>query len=76
MSRRHRAVKREILPDAKFGDVVITRAVYFMLPAWSCTEFWPSTTWLFVTTTSRLTKNPLPRAVPVSASLGSRCWCS
>src|SRR4051794_41919637 len=25
MSRRHRAVKREILPDAKFGDVVITR---------------------------------------------------
>ncbi|WP_025826976.1 30S ribosomal protein S7 [Acetobacter okinawensis] len=25
MSRRHRAVKREILPDPKFGDVVITR---------------------------------------------------
>jgi small subunit ribosomal protein S7 len=25
MSRRHRAVKREILPDAKFGDVVINR---------------------------------------------------
>src|SRR3954464_5724431 len=25
MSRRHRAVKREILPDAKFGDIVITR---------------------------------------------------
>ena len=25
MSRRHRAEKREILPDAKFGDVVITR---------------------------------------------------
>ena len=25
MSRRRRAVKREILPDAKFGDVVITR---------------------------------------------------
>ncbi|MFT9166186.1 MAG: 30S ribosomal protein S7, partial [Komagataeibacter saccharivorans] len=22
MSRRHRAVKREILPDPKFGDVV------------------------------------------------------
>jgi len=25
MSRRHRAVKREILPDPKFGDVVVTR---------------------------------------------------
>ena len=25
MSRRRRAVKREILPDAKFGDVVISR---------------------------------------------------
>ena len=25
MSRRRRATKREILPDAKFGDVVITR---------------------------------------------------
>ncbi len=25
MSRRHRAIKREILPDPKFGDVVITR---------------------------------------------------
>lgn len=25
MSRRHRAEKREILPDPKFGDVVITR---------------------------------------------------
>ena len=25
MSRRHRAVKREILPDAKFGDIVVTR---------------------------------------------------
>jgi len=25
MSRRHRADKREILPDAKFGDVVISR---------------------------------------------------
>ena len=25
MSRRHRAEKREILPDAKFGDIVISR---------------------------------------------------
>ena len=25
MSRRHRAEKREILPDAKFGDVVLSR---------------------------------------------------
>src|SRR5919202_2443504 len=25
MSRRRRAIKREILPDAKFGDVVISR---------------------------------------------------
>ena len=25
MSRRHRAAKREILPDPKFGDVVVTR---------------------------------------------------
>jgi small subunit ribosomal protein S7 len=25
MSRRHRAEKREIIPDAKFGDIVITK---------------------------------------------------
>ncbi len=25
MSRRHRAEKREILPDAKFGDVIVTK---------------------------------------------------
>ena len=25
MCRRHRAEKREILPDAKFGDIVISR---------------------------------------------------
>ena len=25
MSRRHRAAKRDILPDPKFGDVVVTR---------------------------------------------------
>ena len=25
MSRRHRAEKREILPDAKFGDIVLTK---------------------------------------------------
>jgi small subunit ribosomal protein S7 len=25
MSRRRRAVKREVLPDAKFGDIVISR---------------------------------------------------
>ena len=27
MSRRHRAVKREILPDAKFGDVVVSKFI-------------------------------------------------
>ncbi|GAB6051409.1 30S ribosomal protein S7 [Magnetospira thiophila] len=27
MSRRHRAVKREILPDAKYGDVVLTKFI-------------------------------------------------
>ncbi|MDG1287898.1 MAG: 30S ribosomal protein S7 [Rickettsiales bacterium] len=25
MSRRHRAVKREVLPDAKYGDLVLTK---------------------------------------------------
>ena len=25
MSRRRRATKREVLPDAKFGDIVISR---------------------------------------------------
>ena len=25
MSRRHRAEKREIIPDAKYGDVVLTK---------------------------------------------------
>jgi small subunit ribosomal protein S7 len=27
MSRRHAAEKREILPDAKFGDLVITKFI-------------------------------------------------
>ncbi|CCQ74610.1 30S ribosomal protein S7 [Magnetospira sp. QH-2] len=32
MSRRHRAEKREILPDAKYGDVVLTKFINsFML---------------------------------------------
>ena len=31
MSRRHRAEKREILPDAKFGDVVITRFMHALM---------------------------------------------
>ena len=25
MSRRHAAEKREVLPDAKFGDIVVTK---------------------------------------------------
>ena len=25
MSRRHKAEKREIIPDAKFGDVIVTK---------------------------------------------------
>ena len=25
MSRRHRAEKREVIPDAKFGDVVLAK---------------------------------------------------
>ncbi len=25
MSRRHRAEKREIIPDAKFGDVILAK---------------------------------------------------
>ena len=25
MSRRHAAEKREVLPDAKFGDIVLTK---------------------------------------------------
>ncbi|MCA3675439.1 MAG: 30S ribosomal protein S7, partial [Methylobacterium sp.] len=25
MSRRHAAEKREIIPDAKFGDIVVTK---------------------------------------------------
>ena len=31
MSRRHRAVKREILPEAKFGDIVITRIMKVLM---------------------------------------------
>jgi len=27
MSRRHRAEKREILPDPKFGDVVLSKFI-------------------------------------------------
>ncbi|MBU2168843.1 MAG: 30S ribosomal protein S7, partial [Alphaproteobacteria bacterium] len=25
MSRRHRAQKREVLPDPKFGDLIVTK---------------------------------------------------
>ncbi len=31
MSRRHRAEKREIIPDAKFGDVVLTKFMNSMM---------------------------------------------
>jgi len=31
MSRRHRAQKREVLPDPKFGNVVITKFVNFFM---------------------------------------------
>jgi small subunit ribosomal protein S7 len=31
MSRRHRAEKREILPDPKFGNVVVTKFVNFFM---------------------------------------------
>jgi len=31
MSRRHRAVKREILPDPKFGDLVVTKFINNMM---------------------------------------------
>jgi len=33
MSRRRRAVKREILPDAKFGDVVLTKFINSLMYA-------------------------------------------
>ncbi|QNT78109.1 hypothetical protein JGUZn3_08770 [Entomobacter blattae] len=33
MSRRHRAVKREILPDLKFGDVVSYGTLTILFPA-------------------------------------------
>ncbi|MEC8776469.1 MAG: 30S ribosomal protein S7, partial [Pseudomonadota bacterium] len=31
MSRRHRAEKREILPDAKFGDVVLSKFINIVM---------------------------------------------
>ncbi len=31
MSRRHRAQKREILPDAKYGDLVVTKFINTMM---------------------------------------------
>ena len=30
MSRRHSAEKREIIPDPKFGDVVVTKFMNFV----------------------------------------------
>ena len=33
MSRRHAAVKREVLPDAKFGDVVLTKFMNSLMVA-------------------------------------------
>lgn len=31
MSRRHAAVKREILPDAKFGDLVVAKFINYLM---------------------------------------------
>ena len=31
MSRRRRALKREVLPDAKFGDVVLTKFMNYVM---------------------------------------------
>src|SRR6201996_7044407 len=31
MSRRHRAEKREVLPDPKFGDLVVTKFMYYVM---------------------------------------------
>ena len=31
MSRRRAAIKREVLPDAKFGDVVLTKLINTMM---------------------------------------------
>lgn len=31
MSRRHAAIKREVLPDAKFGDIVLTKFINSMM---------------------------------------------
>ena len=33
MSRRHAAEKREVLPDAKFGDLVITKFINSLMYA-------------------------------------------
>ncbi|MEP3246690.1 MAG: 30S ribosomal protein S7 [Sneathiella sp.] len=33
MSRRHAAVKREVLPDAKFGDIVLTKFMNSLMVA-------------------------------------------
>jgi len=33
MSRRHSAEKREVLPDAKFGDVVVTKFINSLMYA-------------------------------------------
>ncbi|MAL57542.1 MAG: 30S ribosomal protein S7, partial [Brevundimonas sp.] len=31
MSRRHRAQKREVLPDPKFGDLVVTKFMNYVM---------------------------------------------
>ncbi|MEA1939013.1 MAG: 30S ribosomal protein S7 [Pseudomonadota bacterium] len=31
MSRRHKAEKREVLPDAKFGDIVLTKFMNYLM---------------------------------------------
>lgn len=33
MSRRHRAEKREVLPDAKYGDVILTKFMNYVMIA-------------------------------------------
>src|ERR1700761_6070392 len=60
MSRRHRAEKREIIPDAKYGDVVLTKFMNSIMYAGKKSVAEAIVYGAFDSIETRLRQEPLP----------------
>ena len=67
MSRRHRAEKRQVLPDAQYGDQVITRFMNQVMYQGKKSAAEQIVYGALETVASRKSKRPGGRAVPRSA---------